>query len=76
MNILGYDDESNITNDVLVSGNIQLENRSKLIIKEVDIYEQVVSTKDKQRDDIINLQEQINKLKKVILQLTNIDLND
>jgi len=75
MNVLGYSDESVLENNTIVMGNLEIENQNTLIVKDVDIYEEIQKIKTNQNTDISKLQYQIDQLKEVIKNLTNINLH-
>jgi len=75
MNVLGYSDESVLENNTIVMGNLEIENQNTLIVKDVDIYEEIQKIKINQNTDISKLQYEIDQLKEVIKNLTNINLH-
>lgn len=65
MNVTGFSDESVIDTNTIVRGSLEIEGeQNTLIIKDVDIY-----------DKVIILQYQVDQLKEIIKNLTNINLN-
>ena len=74
MNIFGYSDESVLENNTIVMGNLEIEGQNTLIVKDVDIFEEIQKIKVNQTTDVIQLQYQIDQLKEVIMNLTNINL--
>ena len=75
MNILGYSDESVLENNTLVMGNLEIESQKTLIVKNVDIYEEIQKLKVSQNNVVSDLQYQIDQLKEVIKNLTDINLH-
>lgn len=75
MNVLGYSDESVLENNTIVMGNLEIDNKNTLIVKDLDIYEEIQKLKVNQTTDISKLQYQIDQLKEVIINLTNINLH-
>jgi len=75
MNILGYSDESVLENNTLVMGNLEIESEKTLIVKKVDIYQEIQKLKVSQNNVVSELQYQIDQLKEVIKNLTNINLH-
>ena len=75
MNILGYSDESVLENNTLVMGNLEIESEKTLIVKNVDIYEEIQKLKVSQNNVVSDLQYQIEQLKEVIKNLTDINLH-
>lgn len=75
MNVLGYSDESVLENNTIVMGNLEIENQNTLIVKDVDIYEEIQKIKTNQNTDISKLQYEIDQLKEVIKNLTDINLH-
>lgn len=75
MNILGYSDESVLENNTLVMGNLEIESEKTLIVKKVDIYEEIQKLKVSQNNVVSDLQYQIDQLKEVIKNLTDIELH-
>lgn len=75
MNILGYSDESVLENNTLVMGNLEIESEKTLIVKNVDIYEEIQKLKVSQNNVVSDLQYQIDQLKEVIKNLTDINLH-
>lgn len=65
MNVLGYSDENVIESNTVVTGTLEIQGQQNtLIIKDVDVY-----------DKIVILQYQIDQLKEIVKNLTNINLN-
>lgn len=75
MNVLGYSDESVLENNTIVMGNLEIDNKNTLIVKDLDIYEEIQKLKVNQTTDISKLQYQIEQLKEVIKNLTDINLH-
>jgi hypothetical protein len=75
MNILGYSDESVLENNTLVMGNLEIESEKTLIVKKVDIYQEIQKLKVSQNNVVSDLQYQIEQLKEVIKNLTDINLH-
>ena len=75
MNILGYSDESVLENNTLVMGNLEIESEKTLIVKKVDIYEEIQKLKVSQNNVVSDLQYQIDQLKEVIKNLTDVNLH-
>lgn len=75
MNVLGYSDESVLENNTIVMGNLEIDKKNTLIVKNVDIYEEIQKLKVNQTTDISKLQYQIEQLKEVIKNLTDINLH-
>lgn len=75
MNILGYSDESVLENNTLVMGNLEIESEKTLIVKKVDIYQEIQKLKVSQNNVVSDLQYQIDQLKEVIKNLTDIELH-
>lgn len=75
MNILGYSDESVLENNTLVMGNLEIESEKTLIVKKVDIYQEIQKLKVSQNNVVSELQYQIDQLKEVIKNLTDIELH-
>ena len=75
MNVLGYSDESVLENNTIVMGNLEIDKKNTLIVKDLDIYEEIQKLKVNQTTDISKLQYQIEQLKEVIKNLTDINLN-
>lgn len=75
MNVLGYSDESVLENNTIVMGNLEIENQNTLIVKDVDIYDEIQKLKVNQNTDVSKLQYQIDQLKEVIKNLTDINLH-
>ena len=75
MNILGYSDESVLENNTLVMGNLEIESEKTLIVKKVDIYQEIQKLKVSQNNIVSDLQYQIEQLKEVIKNLTDINLH-
>lgn len=75
MNILGYSDESVLENNTLVMGNLEIESEKTLIVKKVDIYQEIQKLKVSQNNVVSGLQYQIDQLKEVIKNLTDINLH-
>ena len=66
MNVLGFSDESVLENNTLVMGNLEIESQKTLIVKNVDIYEEIQKLKTNQNNIVSDLQYQIEQLKEVI----------
>ena len=75
MNVLGYSDESVLENNTIVMGNLEIDNKNTLIVKGLDIYEEIQKLKVNQTTYISKLQYEIDQLKEVIINLTNINLH-
>jgi hypothetical protein len=75
MNILGYSDESVLENNTLVMGNLEIESEKTLIVKKVDIYQEIQKLKVSQNNVVSGLQYQIDQLKEVIKNLTDVNLH-
>lgn len=75
MNVLGFSDESVLENNTLVMGNLEIESQKTLIVKNVDIYEEIQKLKVSQNTVVSNLQYEIDQLKEVIKNLTDINLH-
>jgi hypothetical protein len=75
MNILGYSDESVLENNTIVMGNLEIESEKTLIVKKVDIYQEIQKLKVSQNNVVSDLQYQIEQLKEVIKNLTDINLH-
>lgn len=75
MNVLGYSDDSVLENNTIVMGNLEIDKKNTLIVKNVDIYEEIQKLKVNQTTDISKLQYQIEQLKEVIKNLTDINLH-
>ena len=75
MNILGYSDESVLENNTLVMGNLEIESEKTLIVKKVDIYQEIQKLKVSQNNVVSDLQYQIDQLKEVIKNLTDVNLH-
>ena len=75
MNILGYSDESVLENNTLVMGNLEIESEKTLIVKKVDIYQEIQKLKVSQNNDVSDLQYQIDQLKEVIKNLKDVNLH-
>ena len=75
MNVLGFSDESVLENNTLVMGNLEIESQKTLIVKNVDIYEEIQKLKVSQNNVVSDLQYQIEQLKEVIKNLTDLNLN-
>jgi hypothetical protein len=75
MNILGYSDESVLENNTIVMGNLEIESEKTLIVKKVDIYQEIQKLKVSQNNIVSDLQYQIEQLKEVIKNLTDINLH-
>ena len=75
MNVLGYSDESVLENNTIVMGNLEIENQNTLIVKDVDIYDEIQKLKVNQNTDVSKLQYEIDQLKEVIKNLTDINLH-
>lgn len=75
MNVLGYSDESVLENNTIVMGNLEIDKKNTLIVKDLDIYEEIQKLKVNQTTDISKLQYQIEQLKEVIKNLTDINLH-
>lgn len=75
MNVLGFSDESVLENNTLVMGNLEIESQKTLIVKNVDIYEEIQKLKTNQNNVVSDLQYQIEQLKEVIKNLTDVNLH-
>ena len=75
MNVLGYSDESVLENNTIVMGNLEIDNDNTLIVKDLDIYDEIQKLKVNQNTDVSKLQYQIDQLKEVIKNLTDINLH-
>lgn len=75
MNVLGFSDESVLENNTLVMGNLEIESQKTLIVKNVDIYEEIQKLKTNQNNIVSDLQYQIEQLKEVIKNLTDVNLH-
>lgn len=75
MNILGYNDESVLENNILVLGNLEIVSDKTLIVKKVDIYQEIQKLKVSQNNVVTDLQYQIDQLKEVIKNLTDVNLH-
>lgn len=75
MNVLGYSDESVLENNTIVMGNLEIDKKNTLIVKDLDIYEEIQKLKTNQNNIVTDLQYQIDQLKEVIKNLTNINLH-
>ena len=75
MNVLGFSDESVLENNTLVMGNLEIESQKTLIVKNVDIYEEIQKLKVSQNNVVSDLQYQIEQLKEVIKNLTDVNLH-
>ena len=56
-------------------GNLEIESEKTLIVKKVDIYQEIQKLKVSQNNIVSDLQYQIEQLKEVIKNLTDINLH-
>ena len=75
MNVLGYSDESVLENNTIVMGNLEIDKKNTLIVKDLDIYDEIQKLKVSQNNLVSNLQYEIDQLKEVIKNLTDINLH-